>query len=84
MRDPPECRLAALALAYVADGRSDGYAEIHMNAWDCLAGLLMVEEAGGRVGAFPEDGLTAGGPVIAAAPGIAEAFATAIGLPLRA
>jgi fructose-1,6-bisphosphatase/inositol monophosphatase family enzyme len=26
----------ALALAYVADGRSDGYLELHMNSWDCL------------------------------------------------
>ena len=43
----------ALGLAYVADGRSDGYAEIHMNAWDCVAGLLMVREAGGRTGPFP-------------------------------
>ena len=33
----------ALGLAYVADGRSDAYAEVHMNAWDCLAGLLLVK-----------------------------------------
>ena len=38
----------ALALAYVADGRSDAYVELHMNAWDCLAGLLLVAEAGGE------------------------------------
>ena len=62
----------ALALAYVADGRSDAYAELHMNAWDCLAGLLLVKEAGGRVGPFLQiGGLLAGGPVIAATPGIA-------------
>ena len=72
-------------LAYVADGRSDGYAEVHMNAWDCLAGLLLVAEAGGRVGPFLSLGsLTAGGPVIAAAPGIAEGFAEATGLALEA
>ena len=28
-----------LGLAYVADGRTDGYCELHMNAWDALAGL---------------------------------------------
>jgi myo-inositol-1(or 4)-monophosphatase len=39
----------ALMLAYVAAGRLIGYVEEHMNAWDCLAGLLMVEEAGGRI-----------------------------------
>ncbi|MEE4189838.1 MAG: inositol monophosphatase family protein [Roseobacter sp.] len=39
----------ALSLAYVAAGRLLGYAEEHMNAWDCLAGQLIVAEAGGRV-----------------------------------
>lgn len=39
----------ALSLAYVAAGRMLGYLEEHMNAWDCLAGQLLVEEAGGRV-----------------------------------
>jgi myo-inositol-1(or 4)-monophosphatase len=39
----------ALSLAYVAAGRLLGYAEDHMNAWDCLAGQLLVAEAGGRV-----------------------------------
>ncbi len=39
----------ALSLAYVAAGRLLGYAEEHMNAWDCLAGQLIVSEAGGRV-----------------------------------
>ncbi len=39
----------ALSIAYVAAGRLLGYLEEHMNAWDCLAGQLMVEEAGGRV-----------------------------------
>ncbi len=52
-----------------------------MNAWDCVAGLLMVREAGGRTGAFPgPGGLTEGGPVLAAAPGVAEGFAEATGL----
>jgi myo-inositol-1(or 4)-monophosphatase len=39
----------ALMLAYVAAGRLVGYIEDHMNAWDCFAALLMVEEAGGRI-----------------------------------
>jgi myo-inositol-1(or 4)-monophosphatase len=39
----------ALSLAYVAAGRLLGYVEEHMNSWDCIAGLLMVEEAGGRI-----------------------------------
>jgi myo-inositol-1(or 4)-monophosphatase len=39
----------ALMLAYVASGRLLAYAEEHMNSWDCVAGLLLVEEAGGRI-----------------------------------
>lgn len=39
----------ALMLAYVASGRLLAYVEEHMNAWDCVAGLLLVEEAGGRI-----------------------------------
>lgn len=73
----------ALGLAYVADGRSDAYVELHINAWDCLAGLLLVEEAGGRTSGFMADGgLLHGNPVLAAAPGIADAMSatTAIAL----
>ena len=39
----------ALMLAYVAAGRLLGYIEQHMNSWDCIAGLLMIEEAGGTI-----------------------------------
>ena len=39
----------ALSLAYVSSGRLLGYAESHMNAWDCLAGQLLVVEAGGMI-----------------------------------
>ncbi|MDJ0859578.1 MAG: inositol monophosphatase family protein [Dinoroseobacter sp.] len=39
----------ALSLAYVAAGRLLGYVEEHMNAWDCLAGQLLVQEAGGAI-----------------------------------
>jgi myo-inositol-1(or 4)-monophosphatase len=73
----------ALALAYVADGRSDGYAELHMNPWDCLAGLLLVREAGGVTGPFlSADGLARGAGVLAATPAVAGALAAATGIPL--
>ena len=39
----------ALSLAYVAAGRLLGYVEEHMNAWDCLAGQLLIQEAGGCI-----------------------------------
>jgi len=63
---------AALQLAHVAAGRLDAYVELELSAWDAMAGLLLVEEAGGRVGPFPgPQGITARAPVIASAPGIA-------------
>lgn len=40
---------AALDLAYVAAGRFDGYWEEKLAPWDIAAGLLLVEEAGGRL-----------------------------------
>jgi len=43
---------AALDLAWVAAGRSDGFWEFRLAPWDVAAGLLLIEEAGGRVTDF--------------------------------
>ena len=43
---------AALDLAYVAAGFSDGFFETGLNPWDVAAGSLLVTEAGGLVGNF--------------------------------
>ena len=43
---------AALDLAYVAAGFSDGFFEIGLSPWDVAAGSLLVTEAGGLVGNF--------------------------------
>jgi myo-inositol-1(or 4)-monophosphatase len=40
---------AALQLAYVAAGRLSGFWEANLNAWDIAAGMLLVQEAGGRI-----------------------------------
>ncbi len=40
---------AALDLAYIACGRLEAYSEFKVQLWDIAAGILMVEEAGGRV-----------------------------------
>jgi myo-inositol-1(or 4)-monophosphatase len=40
---------AALDLANVAAGRYDGFWEFNLNPWDTSAGVLLVQEAGGRV-----------------------------------
>lgn len=37
---------AALGLAHVAAGRFDGYAEAFINAWDIMAGVVIVRQAG--------------------------------------
>tara|TARA_B100001173_G_C15880455_1_gene501258 strand:- start:72 stop:812 length:741 start_codon:yes stop_codon:yes gene_type:complete len=43
---------AALDLAYVGSGRFDGYFHNKINIWDVAAGILIVEEAGGKVNNF--------------------------------
>jgi myo-inositol-1(or 4)-monophosphatase len=71
----------ALGLAYVADGRTHGYCELHINSWDTLAGLLMVREAGGWTNDFlASDGLTRGNAVLACAPGLKDALVAATGV----
>ena len=41
---------AALDLAYVAAGRTDGYWEMGLKQWDIAAGIVLVREAGGFIG----------------------------------
>ncbi len=43
---------AALDLAFVAAGMSDGYFEKGLAPWDMAAGALLVQEAGGLIGNF--------------------------------
>jgi myo-inositol-1(or 4)-monophosphatase len=43
---------ASLDLAAVACGRYDGYWERGIKPWDIAAGMVLVEEAGGRVSAY--------------------------------
>lgn len=58
---------ASLDLCWVACGRLDGYVELFLQPWDYAAGLLIVNEAGGRITA--PDGsplsLCQGGPLLA-------------------
>ncbi|WP_243375580.1 inositol monophosphatase family protein [Microvirga solisilvae] len=70
-----------LGLAYVADGRTDAYCELHINSWDVLAGLLIIEEAGGWTNNFlAKDGLRKGNPVLACTPELAEILVKATGI----
>jgi myo-inositol-1(or 4)-monophosphatase len=43
---------SALSLCHVADGRLDGLLCLSCNSWDVLAGLILVEEAGGLATAY--------------------------------
>jgi myo-inositol-1(or 4)-monophosphatase len=65
LRDVRRLGSAALDLAYVAAGKLDGFWELALNEYDVAAGVLLVEEAGGRVcdfhggPAYPEQGIVA-------------------------
>lgn len=57
---------AALDLAYVAEGRFDGFFEYNLNSYDMAAGVLLVKEAGGSVTDFSgRDDYLFGGDVVA-------------------
>jgi len=43
---------AALDMGYVASGRFDAFYEENLKPWDTAAGLLLIEEAGGRITTF--------------------------------
>ena len=60
---------AALDLAWLAAGRTDGFWEFNLNAWDIAAGALIVREAGGIVTDFyGQDSYLESGDIIAASP----------------
>lgn len=69
-----------LGLCNVACGRLIGYVEPHINSWDALAALAIIEAAGGRINDFlADDGLTTGNPVIAGPPVLYPALAALLG-----
>lgn len=69
----------ALGMADAACGRNDGYLEMHINAWDVLAGMVLVREAGGWLNPFLDnDGLTKGNPIVACTPEITERLMAAM------
>jgi len=60
---------AALDLASVAAGRFEGFWEFGLKPWDTAAGVLLIEEAGGKVSDFAGEPYSLGGPVILATNG---------------
>ncbi len=78
---PKRCGSGALGLAFVADGRSEGYLEAHINSWDVAAGVVIVREAGGRINDFfAGTGLTEGGAILAAPPALADQLSRMSGI----
>ena len=66
----------ALSLAYAASGRFIGFLELYMNAWDCLSGVLLMQEAGGSVSDFNlATMLSSGGSVVVGSPGLIDEIA---------
>ena len=69
---------AALDLAYVAAGGFDGFWERGLHEWDIAAGMILVREAGGLVGAVRDGAdIFATGGIIA---GNADLFGTLAGV----
>lgn len=70
----------ALSLAYVGDGRLEGYWEAHMNSWDAAGGIVIVMAAGGYANDFfAGEGLQRGNSILAAAPGLANQLKKLLG-----
>ena len=73
----------ALGLADVAAGAVEAYCELHINAWDCAAGIVLVAEAGGRTNDFfAGNGLLEGNPLIATNAVLCDKLTEAIGIAL--
>jgi myo-inositol-1(or 4)-monophosphatase len=67
----------ALSLAYVGAGRLLGHVEPHMNSWDCLAGIAIIEAAGGKVSNFlVGDALLKGNSLVAGTPSLFEGLSS--------
>jgi myo-inositol-1(or 4)-monophosphatase len=70
---------AALDLAYVAAGRTDGFFEIGLKAWDTAAGTLLIREAGGLVGTLDGGEYRQNGNIVAGNPRVFMALVEAFG-----
>ena len=74
---------SALSLCHVADGRLDGLLCLNCNSWDVLAGLILVEEAGGLATVYRKGHTLLDRRAIAATtPGLADAVTAISNIPL--
>jgi myo-inositol-1(or 4)-monophosphatase len=78
------CGSTAIQLCWVADGRCDAFVTQYCSSWDCLAGLILVQEAGGLASDFIADhGLLGKGGVAACTPGLGSDIAALGAVELR-
>jgi myo-inositol-1(or 4)-monophosphatase len=61
---------AALDLAFVAMGRYESFWEFGLNPWDVAAGIVLVEEAGGKITDMQGQPYSLGGPALLASNGL--------------
>ena len=73
---------AAISLAQIAAGTLDGFVEITLNVYDVLAGIVLIQEAGGWTNDFlaAPAALTEGNVMIASVPGIESEWRAMCGL----
>ena len=70
-----------LGLCHVADGSSDAYAELHINAWDVAAGIVIASEAGASINDFfAGEGIVSGNPILCSTPGLVPALREITGI----
>lgn len=73
----------ALGLCDVACGRLLGYVEPHINSWDCLGAVGVLQGTDARVSRFlTQSSLLAGGPIVAGPPAVYDALVAVLGLDL--
>lgn len=70
----------ALMLAYVAAGRVDLYFERHMWPWDAVAGLALIQAAGGRFRPYVQNGPAEGDMVLAGNPALVRRAGMLLGV----
>jgi myo-inositol-1(or 4)-monophosphatase len=70
---------ASLDLAYVAAGRTDGFFEFGLKPWDTAAGVLLIQEAGGRSGTPAGADYALGPNIIAGNPKVFEDLVRTLG-----
>ena len=73
-----------LGICHVAVGRTDGYAEHHINAWDVAAAMAIAAEAGADLNDFfAGDGIRTGNPILCCTPGLSAELERITGIICR-